>query len=51
MVGFDALVARRGPSLDLVVPIGIYICLLLLFATHDDDDDDDDPSFLLSGLL
>lgn len=48
MVGFDALVARRGPSLDLVVPIGIYICLLL-FATHDDDDDD--PSFLLSGLL
>lgn len=49
MVGFDALVARRGPSLDLVVPIGIYICLLL-FATHDDDDDDD-PSFLLSGLL
>lgn len=49
MVGFDALVARRGPSLDLVVPIGIYICLLI-FATHDDDADDD-PSFLLSGLL
>lgn len=49
MVGFDALVARRGPSLVLVVPIGIYICVLL-FATHDDDDDDD-PSFLLSGLL